>query len=168
MYIYEKDKDNRTVLIDDEDYLDLKIQVEENKTTVNILNETILLENAVDLPILIDVIQELMNLEFYDNCQLSDKTEVITYKSKNFSTIDFLTNIKIKARTNKTIFIDVFDLQNKFSVVVIGEKLVFQYFYQIEGGALINKSIEGNHIDKIILKPKTIKTFVQYLNHRQI
>lgn len=82
-------QDDKLLVFSNFQYLDLNIKAIDNTIKVEIGNIHFKLNNAADIPILTDAIKEVMNFEFYENRQLSDKSEVLTFKAKNITKPNF-------------------------------------------------------------------------------
>lgn len=73
-------ENNRGSFIKYSPFLDFKVKILSKGVKVTFLDATFKLDSEKDLPMLTDAITELLNLEFYENYQLTDKTEILTYR----------------------------------------------------------------------------------------
>lgn len=73
-------KVNHTKYVKYSPFFDFKIKILPKGVKVTFLDATFKLDSEKDLPILTDAIVELLDLTFYENYQLTDKTEILTYR----------------------------------------------------------------------------------------
>ena len=99
----------KIIYLRDIPYIDFHIIILENKISVSIENIRFDLRNTEDLPVLTEGIAKIANLEFYESYQLTDKTEILTYKSKKIAKPRFVSFLNIRKQGDK---IKTYDIIN--------------------------------------------------------
>ncbi|MFK7950317.1 MAG: hypothetical protein AB8G11_22200 [Saprospiraceae bacterium] len=88
-------------------FFDFKIKMLSKGVKVTFLNTTFKLDSERDLPILTDTISELLCLEFYENYQLTDKTEILTYRGNRVVQPIFPSFLNLQRTRQQTKCIDI-------------------------------------------------------------
>ena len=135
--------------LDDLVYLDFEINIYEDGSTVAIQNVEIPLYDAAGFPILVDVIAEMLDLEYLDTARLSDETEILTYKSKTATQIDFPSLLNIESDK------DSFKISRKKAYLEIDS---LNQLYRFTKNGTITEEDNLDTIEKVQIK-HCIKTF---------
>ncbi|MFK7949607.1 MAG: hypothetical protein AB8G11_18590 [Saprospiraceae bacterium] len=98
---------NKVVILKNIQYLDIHIKVTDNNVKIRINNIEFKLKNASDIPILTDIIEKTANISFYENHQLSDGSEILTYKTKNIIKPLFPTFLTVHNTPDEIIIYDI-------------------------------------------------------------
>ena len=100
-------KANHTKYVKQNPFFDFKIKVLSKGIKVTFLEATFKLDSERDLPILTDAVAELLDLTFYENYQLTDKTEILTYRSKRVTQPVFPSFLNIQRTRQQTKCVDI-------------------------------------------------------------
>jgi hypothetical protein len=145
------EKLNKTLksTLDNLDYLDFEINIYDDGSTVAIQNIEIPLYDAAGFHVLVDVIANMLDLEYSDTARLSDETEILTYKSKTVSQINFPSLLNIES--------------DKDSIKIIRKKAYLEIdslnqLYRFTKNGTITEEANLATIEKVQIK-HCIKTF---------
>lgn len=97
-------------------FLDIKIKVLSKGIKVTFLDMTFKLDSAKDLPILTDAIVELLDLTFYENYQLTNKTEILTYRGNRVVQPIFPSLLQLERTRQRIKCIDIVGEQHLITV----------------------------------------------------
>ncbi|MFK7949610.1 MAG: hypothetical protein AB8G11_18605 [Saprospiraceae bacterium] len=98
-------------------YLDIEAQTVGNEVKIKLGDFNFKLKNATDLPILLDAIVEKGNLEFYENYQLSNNTQVVTFKGKHIAKPSFSTFLIVQNTAKKLRISDITNQASWFEIL---------------------------------------------------
>lgn len=128
-------------------YLDIHVKVIPDNVQVRIQNIKFKLNDAANIPILTDILEKTANVVFYDNHQLSDGSEVLTFKGKHITTPTFSTFLTIQNQLNT---IRIYDMTNQFSWIEIHKNNATAIHYsKPKGDEYIVGSISLSNIEKL-------------------
>ena len=88
-------------------FLDFKIKMLKKGMKVTFLDVTFKLDSVKDLPILTDAVVELLDLTFYENYQLTDKTEILTYRGNRIVRPIFPSFLNLQRTPQKVKCVDI-------------------------------------------------------------
>ncbi|MFK7949608.1 MAG: hypothetical protein AB8G11_18595 [Saprospiraceae bacterium] len=109
-------KRNTTIILQQIPYLDLNFKVLDNVTKVRIGDIQFRLNDAADITVLTDAIQDTTDLEFYENHVLSDDSETLTFKRKSMNQPRFATFLTIRHQSDSIRFYDLTNQHNWFEI----------------------------------------------------
>lgn len=134
-------------------FIDFEVEVLEDKVKVSMQDFQFNLRNIKDLPKLTEGVAELLDLEFYDNYQMQNKKEVLTYKAKTIAKPNFPSFLAFR---NKRAKLEIRDIRSQFRYILIEKKspitkIVYSKPTDLEGRYGMEYIIETKNIQKIVV-----------------
>lgn len=97
---------NKIIQLTDIPYLDIHIKIVSDGVQLRIKHIKFKLNNASDIPILTDILEQTADLVFYDNHQLSNNYKALTFKAKHKTISNFSSFLRIQNESNLLRFYD--------------------------------------------------------------
>lgn len=149
-------KNNReTVILSRITYLDVQAQIIDESVEVRIGEIRFRLDNVADLPILTEEIARIAHLEFYDNNQLLNKTEVLTYKARYTQKPVFNSFLVVQHSKDSLQVYDMINQLKWFKIDKTGKSLMLNYSrpttFAREHEDVYLGTVQLNNIAKIVL-----------------
>lgn len=135
-------------------FIDFEVEILENRIKISMQGFEFNLKNVRDLPKLTEGVAELLDLEFYDNYQLQNNKEVLTYKAKSIVKPNFPSFLIIKNLKNK---LQIHDIRSQYSYIKIEKKsritdIIYSVPTDIEERDGTESKIERVMIQKIVIE----------------
>jgi len=132
-------------------FLDFEVEILENKVKISMQGFSFKLNNIQDLPKLTEGIAELLDLEFYDNHQLRNNKEVLTYKSKRITKPNFPSFLSFKDSRAK---LQIHDITSQHRYIKIEKTVpITEFIYSLP-------DMEERYGTEYIVKIKDVEKIV--------